>query len=127
MTDSRRSRPRRQRQQAFSERAAGEIEIVRVLIVAQQDCIDPADPDGWNRRTFGFSKDDRPRLVRGGIVEGGIGEEPESGDLDDRRGASNVCDRNGRRCAHQGHVVVSSRFDIIDLADPSGQWQNCHL
>ena len=88
---------RRQHAPCFFEKlAAGMIEVVRMLVVAEQHRVDLADLVRAQCRTRQFFQFHMRQLIGAGRVEGGIGEQPEAVDFDERGGAAD----QGDRCGH---------------------------
>src|SRR5512139_1734643 len=83
--------------------ATGIVEIVGVLIVAEQHGIERAELRGRNRGPPCFRQRDMWQLVVAGFVEGWIGEETETAELDERGRATNQS--NTRR--HRSSPVLS--------------------
>ena len=54
------------------------IEIVGMLVVAEQDCVDRPDIRDGECRTRGLGQRDVRQLVFAGLIEGGIGEETKA-------------------------------------------------
>ena len=70
------------------------IEIVGMLVVAEQHRIDAADCFRAERGTGEFFQLHMRQLIGAGGIEGRIGEQPKSVDLDERGGAADQGDRN---------------------------------
>ncbi|GEC57230.1 hypothetical protein BEL01nite_62730 [Bradyrhizobium elkanii] len=68
------------------------VEIVGMLVVAQQHRIDRADIARAERRTRQFLQFHMRQLILAGCIEGGIGEQAEPVDLDQGGWASDQCD-----------------------------------
>ncbi len=83
------------RQQALGLRQEippGMIEIVGMLIVAQQHGVDLADRIGAERRAGQLLQLDVRQFVGAGIIEGRIGEQAKAVDFDECGGAANERD-----------------------------------
>ena len=68
------------------------IEIVRVLVVTEQHGIDVADRLGLKRRAGQFFEFHMRQLIGTGRIEGRIGEDPKTLDLNQRGGAADQGD-----------------------------------
>jgi hypothetical protein len=78
----------------FEKIAPRMIEIVRMLVVAEQHGIDLADIIGAERRANQLFQLHMRQLISAGLIEGRIGEQPEAVDFDQRGGAADQGDGN---------------------------------
>ena len=90
----------------FEKRAAGIVEIVGVLVVAEQDRIDRADRVGLQCGTDRLLQRHMRQLIGARRIEGRIGEQAEPVDLDQRSGAADQGDGNG----HQKTPLTQTGF-----------------
>jgi hypothetical protein len=81
------------------------VEIVAVLVVAEQHRIDGADVLGAHGRTAGLRQGHVRQFVVARTVEGRIGDEAEAGDLDQH---GRTADQGETRCGH-GRPPVQAR------------------
>src|SRR5258708_10166190 len=85
-----------------------EVEVVLVLIMAQENGGDSPQAVQLERRAGGLGRANqrKPEVVMPARrIEGGVGQQPELTNLDQRRGATDVGDR-----AVQGHYDLTATF-----------------
>jgi hypothetical protein len=85
---------------AWQEGATGMVEIVRVLVVAQQHGIDRADVVRTNGRRAGLLQRDMRQLILAWQVESRIGQQTKPSEFDEDRGAADQSE------ARAGHVCT---------------------